>query len=98
MRAMIAVILFLAVLGGASAGELSKGDNELVFEFSYADSDFGSSGGFDLGSTEEIELSLSYGWMLTDSHEVGLVVGYFDEEIDSGDFNTDEETDGLLRA
>ena len=94
MRYAIIVGLCFAVAGAAAAGELQKGDNEVAFEAAYSDTDFGSSEGFDLGSTKETDLSLSYGWLVTDHHEFGLVAGYFKQDIDGGDVFANAEVDG----
>jgi hypothetical protein len=95
MRKVLALVLFLGVIGVASADGLEKGDNEVSLRLSYSDTDFGSdSSGSDLGSTKNTDVSISYGWLVTDRHEVGLIAAYSKLKIDGGDIFLDESVDG----
>lgn len=94
MRYLVLVGLCVLALGAVEAGGLEKGDNEVAFEVLWSDTDFGSSSGSDLGSSEQTDLSLSYGWMVTARHEFGLLLGYFEEDLDGGDLFEDVSTDG----
>ncbi len=94
MRRIAIVVACLLFCGGAFGGGLEKGDREVAFRLVYADVDFGSTRGIDLGGTTDAELSFSIGWLLTNSHQLGFGLGYVRQEIDGGDVFADEDTDG----
>ena len=82
MRKRIIMALSALLLAGASiagADQLEKGDREIIFRFSYSNLDFDGPG----GDSETTEILGSFGYMLTDHHEVGFGVGY--ASFDSSD-------------
>jgi hypothetical protein len=89
----VATVIALATIPIA-AGPLTKGDKETSFRLSFAKVEFGSAEGFDLGSTETLDASFSYGWLLSDSHEIGGLVAYNKQDYDGGDLFEDQKTDG----
>jgi hypothetical protein len=93
MRYAVALVLLIACVGGAAAGELTKGDKEAAFRFAYSNTDLGTSDGSDFGSVENIDLSITYGWLLTDRHQLGLLAGYLKEETDGGNLFEDSSVD-----
>ena len=79
-RAIIVLsLLFLVGASVAAADQLKKGDIEISFRFSYSDFDFDGPG----GDSESTEIVGSFGYMLTDHHEIGAGVGYV--SFDSSD-------------
>ncbi len=93
-KALIGLMLMIAVAGTAAADGLEKGDHEASLRASYSDTDFGSSEGLDLGSTEQTELVLTYGWMVTDRHEFGFTFGYIRDKFDGGEVFESSSVDG----
>jgi len=93
MRGIVAVAV-LILCGTVFAEGFEKGDAELSFRISYVDVDFGSTQGLDLGGTTDAELTFAGGWLLTQSHELGLSLGYVKQEIEGGDVFQSEDTDG----
>ncbi|MCP3962598.1 MAG: outer membrane beta-barrel protein [bacterium] len=82
MRKQIIIALSALLLAGASiadADQLEKGDREIIFRFSYSNLDFDGPG----GDSETTEIAGSFGYMLTDHHEVGFGLGY--ASFDSSD-------------
>jgi hypothetical protein len=71
--------LLLSGAAIAHADQLKRGDFEVAFRFSYSDLDFDGR----RGDSETKEFVGSFGYMLTDHHELGAGVGYFG--IDSSD-------------
>jgi hypothetical protein len=61
---------------------VGKGQNEIAGRLSYANVDAGPV------ETTETDFSLSYGRYLTDSHQVGLIASYFDQEIEEEGFGS----------
>jgi len=94
MRYVAIVAAMLTVCGLCMAGGPEKGENETAFRLSYSDTDFGSTGGLDFGSSQDTDVSLAYGWYLTDSHELGLSLGYVKQEIKGGSLGPDASIDG----
>lgn len=64
--------LILASVSVASADQLAKGDFEISFRFSYSDLDFEGRG----GDAEIKEFVGTFGYMLTDHHQLGAGIGY----------------------
>ena len=94
MRPVAILTALLLACGMTVADPLQKGDNEVTFRVSYSDTDFKSFEGNDLGSFEDTEIALTYGWLLTNHHEVGLLAGYFRQKDDGGDIFADVSIDG----
>jgi len=79
------IVFAMLLLGGiavADADQLEKGDFEVGFRLSYSDLDFDGPG----GDSDSKEFVGSFGYLLTDHHELGAGVGYFG----SGSFDTVE--------
>lgn len=89
----VGVMLLSCSLASLAEGPV-KGENEFSLSASYSKLDFGVAAGYDLGSTTDSSVGLSYGWMLTDMHEVGFVVSYMKQEFEGGDFFESMDTDG----
>ena len=74
------VVCLLAVLvcswAVANAGQVAKGDKELAFSFSYVDFSFDDGG----GDLKDMSLAARFGYLLTDTHEVGGVFSYLKHE------------------
>ena len=81
LTAGILTLILVIGSGTALAGQLAKGESEVSAGFIFSDS---SSGDDDL---QTIDLSLGWGRMLTDAHEVGGFLGY--QKADDGDFSLD---------
>lgn len=82
MTRRITILLYLALFASTSivyADQLSKGDVEIGFRFSYSNLDFDGQG----GSSDSTVLEASAAYMLTDHHEVGAGVAY--SSFDSSD-------------
>ncbi len=94
MRKLLVLACCLAALGVVAAGGLNEGDSEVTLSGGFSDTDFGSGGGFDLGSTEDTELSVSWGRLVQGGHEFGLVVGYVKQDVEGGDLFADVSSDG----
>jgi hypothetical protein len=84
MRKLFVVLMVLAVVGGtaAFADQLKKGEKEVNFAFSWTSFDPG--GGFD--KVQQIMIDGTWGYMLTDAHEVGALTQY-QRYSDGGSFN-----------
>jgi hypothetical protein len=87
MRRVIAVLIAIVACGWvAQADQLAKGDNELVFDFSYEDFSVDSpSPGVSGVDTKDINLAGRWGYLLTNRHEVGGVIDYSKSEVGSAD-------------
>ncbi len=94
MRAWAVILCLGLLIGPAMAGELEKGDHEVTLRLSYTDTDFGTSGGIDFGSSKDTEIALTYGWLVTERHEFGFLAGYVRQELKGGDLFADSSTDG----
>lgn len=76
-KTMIATLVsLLAAVSAAQADHLQKGDREIAFRFSYVNFDFEGPG----GDVEVAQLDLSFGYMLTDHHEVFGILGWLATE------------------
>ncbi len=75
----VSVLMLIVVIGSgtALAGQLAQGESEVTAGFSFEDV---SSDG---GDSQTIDLSLGWGRMLTDAHEVGGMLGYSKLDFDS---------------
>ncbi len=94
MRQVLVLVCCLAAFGVVAAGGLEEGDSEVTLRGSYSDTDFGSEGGFNFGSTEETDFSMSWGRLISGGHEFGLLVGYVKQDVEGGDLFADESSDG----
>jgi len=94
-RGLVIGLVCVAVsLGLTFGGELKKGENEATFRFSYANIDMGSSGGLDVGSQENTDVHVAWGYLLTDTSEVGVSFGYIKQDFSGSDIFESETTDG----
>ncbi len=94
------LILGLCVVLGAFAPAMAEGpeagESEVQLSFSYSDVDLGEENGVDFGESTDINFSLSYGWYITDHHEVGGILSYTKSEITStvDEVTVEIDTDG----
>lgn len=84
----IAASILLSVPLAGFAGETAKGQNEMAGSLTYTNLDSG------FIETTETQVDLSYGRYLTDSHEVGARVTYYETEIEEEGFGS-ESIDGM---
>ncbi|NJN64599.1 MAG: autotransporter outer membrane beta-barrel domain-containing protein [Acidobacteria bacterium] len=90
----LAILLGLALCAALPvwADGPDQGESEVSLSFSYSDFDLGEKDDVDFGTSTSIDLTLSYGYYLTEHHEVGGLLSYNKEEIESG--GTKVDTDG----
>jgi hypothetical protein len=91
--ATILMSMALLCAAPALAEAPEQGDNEVQLALSYVDLDLGEQNGFDAGERTDATFALSYGWYLTDHHEVGAVFQYQESEFQSG--GETAESDGI---
>lgn len=81
MRKLTVVFIAIFACGLVThADQLAKGDNELNFTFSYSDVSVDGGG----GDSKSADLSGSWGYLLTNHHEIGGILMYSKLDIDSG--------------
>ncbi len=92
-RAGVIVAVVLLACGASAAANFEKGNREVALGLSFTDVDFGSNAYGDFGSWRSTEFVLSYGWLVTDTVEVGGAISHSKNEVDGGDFGRDSESD-----
>jgi hypothetical protein len=82
MRTALVILGLVTLLAAPALAEApEQGESEVSFAVSYSDIDRGAGnlGSFenvDFGSTTSTDLTLAYGWYITDMHEVGGILRY----------------------
>lgn len=71
----ILIVVVLSHAPAALADYLEKGDRELSFSLSFSDLDFDASS---VGDSDSTELTATFGYLLTDHHEVGVGAAVFE--------------------